>query len=352
MQSITFKKPVDYHLHLRDGEIMEAVLLRSMRFFSGAIVMPNLKPPVRTWREAEAYRDRILKARDGLAQAHGFGHDFMPFMTCYLTDDTKKEDLLEGWEKNIFAGVKLYPSGATTNSQMGVTHLDHVGEVLACMEEAGIPLLIHGEVTDSHVDIFDREAVFIQDVLRPLVQKFPKLRIVLEHITTKDAADFIMSAPDHVVATVTPQHLVIDRNDLLVGGVKPHFYCLPIVKKNVHMKALKKAVTSGSHKFFPGTDSAPHLRHTKETSCGCAGIFNADAALSVYLTVFEEEEALSHWHAFVEDNGKRFYGFDILPEEVTWHKETMSSPQPVHVGDDDIEPFFSPKWCGWSLAQE
>lgn len=311
-------KPDDWHLHLRDGDLLEAVVPHSVRHFGRAIVMPNLKPPITTTVAALAYRESILKAlpRDC---------SFDPLMTLYLTDDTKPEEIKLARSSGVVYAVKLYPAGSTTNSQDGVT--DIFGKcfpVLEQMVEQNMPLLVHGEVTDPNVDMFDREKVFIETILVPLVQKLPQLKVVMEHITTVDAVEFIMSSREgYVAATVTPQHLVFNRNALFQGGLQPHNYCLPVLKRELHRKAIVSAVTSGSKRFFLGTDSAPHERNRKECSCGCAGIYNASVALSLYTKVFEESGALDKLEAFTSFNGPDFYGLPrnktmILLKKIPW----------------------------------
>ena len=301
IETITLRRPDDWHVHLRDGEMLTTVLRYTARQFARAIVMPNLVPPVASVTAARAYRERILAAlpRDS---------DFVPLMTCYLTDATDPEEVDRGFQEGVFTAVKLYPARATTNSAFGVTDYDRVAPVLECMARLGMPLLIHGEVTDPEVDVFDREAVFIDRVLDPLRQRLPELRIVLEHVTTEEAVDYVTSAGPNLAATITAHHLVINRNAIFAGGIRPHLYCLPIAKREKHRRALRRAATSGNEKFFLGTDSAPHAVATKETACGCAGIFTAPCALEIYAEVFEEEAALDRLEAFASLNGPNFTG--------------------------------------------
>ena len=284
--TITIRRPDDWHLHFRDGATMQAVVPHTARQFARAIVMPNLSPPVTTTAMAAAYRERIMAAVPE-------GMDFTPLMTAYLTDDTDPDDLARGFESGVLTAAKLYPAGATTNSASGVTDVRRIEGVLERMADIGMPLCVHGEVTSAEIDIFDREAVFIERVLQPLVERLPDLRVIFEHITTRQAVDFVDQSSDNVAATITPQHLHINRNAILVGGIRPHMYCLPVAKREQHRLALRGAATSGSAKYFLGTDSAPHHRHAKESDCGCAGIFNAPFALESYVQVFEDEDALA-----------------------------------------------------------
>ena len=303
-QSITIRRPDDWHVHLRDGDMLAAVAPYTARSFARAIVMPNLVPPVTTAAAGGAYRDRIMAALPDHP-------DFQPLMTAYLTDTIDAEELRRGKADGIFTAAKLYPAGATTNSDSGVTDVRNIAHVLEVMQEIGLPLLVHGEVTDGDVDIFDREAVFIDRILAPLVKDFPALRVVLEHITTKDAAQFVDAGPETLAATITPHHLMLDRNAIFEGGIRPHLYCLPILKRSLHRTALRAAATGKTarpHAYFLGTDSAPHAARAKEAACGCAGIFNAPHALEHYAQVFDEEDALSHFEAFASENGPAFYG--------------------------------------------
>ncbi|MEB3235193.1 MAG: dihydroorotase, partial [Cyanobacteriota bacterium] len=302
MQTLTIRRPDDWHVHLRDGAMLQAVACATARQFARAIVMPNLRPPVTTTAAARAYRERIqaaLQAAGGAELAAGF----TPLMTAYLTETIDPGDLAQGFGEGVLTAVKLYPAGATTNSDAGVRDISAITPVLETLERIGMPLLIHGEVTDIDIDIFDREAVFIERVLAPLLQRHPGLKVVLEHITTSDAADFVRSGPANLAATITPHHLHINRNALFAGGLRPDFYCLPVAKRELHRLALRAAATSGNPKFFLGTDSAPHARHAKESACGCAGIYNAPYALESYAAVFEAEGALDRLEAFASEHG-------------------------------------------------
>ncbi|WP_016676405.1 dihydroorotase, partial [Yersinia pestis] len=300
-QTLKIRRPDDWHIHLRDDEMLSTVLPYTSEVFARAIVMPNLAQPITTVASAIAYRERILAAVPA-------GHKFTPLMTCYLTNSLDAKELTTGFEQGVFTAAKLYPANATTNSTHGVSDIPAIYPLFEQMQKIGMPLLIHGEVTDAAVDIFDREARFIDQILEPIRQKFPELKIVFEHITTKDAADYVLAGNRFLGATVTPQHLMFNRNHMLVGGIRPHLFCLPILKRSTHQQALRAAVASGSDRFFLGTDSAPHAKHRKESSCGCAGVFNAPAALPAYASVFEELNALQHLEAFCALNGPRFYG--------------------------------------------
>jgi dihydroorotase len=304
VDAITIPLPDDWHLHLRDERMLAAVLPATVRDFGRAIVMPNLKPPVTTAAAAEAYRRRIR----ALLPA---GSDFEPLMTCYLTDNIDVADLRAGGQAGIFSAAKLYPAGATTNADAGVTHVGRIRRVFECLQEIGLPLLVHGEVTAPEVDVFDREAVFIEQVLAPLRRDFPALKIVLEHVTTREGVQFVEEAPGPTAATITPHHLMVNRNAMFERGIRPHMYCLPVAKREVHRQALRRAAVSGNPRFFLGTDSAPHLRTLKEHDCGCAGVFNAPTALACYAQVFDEEGALERLAGFASRFGARFYG---LPE--------------------------------------
>ena len=340
--TITIRRPDDWHLHFRDGETMRAVVPHTARQFARAIVMPNLSPPVTTTSMAAAYRDRIVAAVPA-------GVAFTPLMTAYLTDDTDPDDLAQGFESGVLTAAKLYPAGATTNSASGVTDIRKIDRVLERMAEIGMPLCVHGEVTSADIDIFDREAVFIERVLAPLIERLPELRVIFEHITTRQAVDFVDSAGENVAATITPQHLHINRNAILVGGIRPHMYCLPVAKREEHRLALRKAATSGSAKYFLGTDSAPHHRHAKESDCGCAGIFNAPFALESYLTVFEEEGAIDRFEAFASLNGPRFYRLPVNEDEVTLERADILVPDEIDGGDARVVPFHAGERLGWRL---
>jgi dihydroorotase len=343
---LTIRRPDDWHVHLRDGTMLDAVLPFTARRFGRAIVMPNLDPPVATAAMAADYRRRILQALPDEAAAHGF----LPLMTCYLTDETDPDDVATGYVDGVFAAVKLYPAGATTHSARGVTDIARVRPVLEKMQELGMPLLIHGEVVDADVDVFDREAVFLERVLAPLLADLPMLRVVLEHVTTADAVNFVRARGPNVAATVTAHHLIIDRNWLFQGGLRPHHFCLPVAKRARHRAALRAAATSGDAKFFLGTDTAPHPVADKETACGCAGIFSAPAALECYAKVFDEDGALDKLEAFASLNGPAFYGLEPSEEIVTLARETWTVPDSVPVsGGGEIRPFLAGETLGWKL---
>jgi dihydroorotase len=335
-QTLTIRKPDDWHVHLRDGEMLERVAPYTARQFGRAIVMPNLAPPVTTTDAARDYRKRILAVT-----APGF----TPLMTCYLTDSTSPEEIARGHAEGVWLAAKLYPAGATTNSASGVTDIRNIYPVLARMEKIGMVLCVHGEVTDPQVDVFDREAVFIDRVLSRVVRDFPELNIVFEHITTSEAVGFVEAAGLNIGATVTPQHLIINRNAIFAGGLRPHAYCLPVAKREEHRLAVRKAATSGSPKFFLGTDSAPHAREAKESVCGCAGIFNAPFALESYATVFEEDGALETLEAFASINGARFYDLPVNEETVTLERAPVLVPQQM----DGVVPFLAGETIGWRL---
>ena len=339
---LTIRRPDDWHVHLRDGAVMEGVLAYTARQFARAIVMPNLSPPVVTVEEASAYRTRIIAALpDGL--------EFTPLMTSYLTDASDPDDLERGFGEGVFAAAKLYPAHATTGSAHGVTDVASIRSALERMQEIGMPLLVHGEVTDPDVDIFDREAVFIETILEPLANDLPELKIVLEHITTQQAVEWVESKGANVAATITPQHLHINRNAMLVGGIRPHAYCLPVAKREQHRLALRKAATSGSPKYFLGTDSAPHAVSAKESACGCAGIFNAPYALESYATVFEEEGRLENFEAFSSENGPSFYGLPFNDGTVTLEKGDCTVPEVIDANGTEIVPFHAGEVLGWRL---
>lgn len=337
--TLTIRRPDDWHVHLRDGDMLRAVAPYTARTFARAIVMPNLSPPVTTAAAAAAYRARILAALPT-------GPDFKPLMTCYLTDDADAQELADGFAAGVFTAAKLYPAGATTNSAHGVTDVANIDPVLERMQAIGMPLLVHGEVTDADIDIFDREAVFIDRILEPLTRRFPSLRVVFEHVTTADAVQFVEDADATVGATITPQHLHLNRNAIFAGGIRPHAYCLPVLKRERHRLALRAAATSGSAKFFLGTDSAPHTVSAKEASCGCAGIFNAPHALESYAAVFEEEGALHRLEAFASENGARFYGLPLNEERATL--ERAKTPVPECIGD--LVPFHGGETLAWRLT--
>jgi dihydroorotase len=342
--TITLRRPDDWHLHLRDGAMLEAVLPFTARQFARAIIMPNLVPPVTTVAAAEAYRGRILAALPPDA-------DFTPLMTCYLTDTTDPDELERGHRAGIFTAGKLYPAKATTNSAHGVSDIAKTYRALERMASLGLPLLVHGEVTDPAIDIFDREAVFIDTVLAPLHHRLPELKIVLEHVTTAEAVAFVGDAGPTVAATITPHHLVINRNAIFVGGLRPHLYCLPIAKREKHRLALRRAATSGKAKFFLGTDSAPHPAADKENACGCAGIFTAPAALEIYTQVFAEEDALDRLEDFAALNGPRFYGLAPNERRITLRRRSWRIPPRIAAGDAEIVPFLAGEEVAWALEE-
>jgi len=337
---ITIRRPDDWHVHLRDGTMLAAVAGYSARQFARAIVMPNLSPPVTDMDAARAYRDRIMAA---VPESAGF----TPLMTCYLTDDADADAIAAGHRDGVFTAAKLYPAHATTNSAHGVTDIANIRGVLERMAAIGMPLLVHGEVTDGDVDIFDREAVFIDRILAPLVEALPALRVVFEHITTAEAAAFVADAGPNVAATITPQHLHINRNAMFAGGIRPHAYCLPVAKREAHRLALRRAATSGSPKFFLGTDSAPHLIGAKEAACGCAGIFNAPFALESYATVFDEEGALDRFEGFASEHGPRFYGLPLNSGTVTLERGETLVPETIAAAGSTIVPFHAGTRLGW-----
>ncbi|MFG1496214.1 dihydroorotase [Saccharospirillum sp. HFRX-1] len=342
MTQLTLRTPDDWHLHFRDDAMLAETVPATARCFARAIVMPNLTPPVTTADLANAYRERILAARPA-------GSSFEPLMTIYLTDRTTAADIQAAKAAGVVA-AKLYPAGATTNSTAGISALDSLDPVFDALAEAGLLLLIHGEVTDGDVDIFDREQVFIDRHLAGIVERHPGLKVVFEHITTKDAADFVMAAPDRVAATLTPQHLMLNRNDLLVGGIRPHNYCLPVLKRRTHQEALRAAVASGSPKFFLGTDSAPHERHKKESACGCAGCYSAWSALELYAQVFEELGVLDKLEAFASEHGPNFYGLPLNQGTVTLVREPWQLPEQIELADGEtIVPFQAGRTINWRM---
>jgi dihydroorotase len=343
MQTLTIRRPDDWHLHLRDGEVLNGVLPYTARQFARAIVMPNLSPPVTTTEAGRAYRERILAAVPE-------GMEFTPLMTAYLTNASDADDLARGFEEGVFTAAKLYPANATTNSAHGVTDVANIMGVLERMAAIGMPLCVHGEVTDHDVDVFDREAVFIERTLAPLVARLPELKVIFEHITTADAVAFVDGAGVNVGATITPQHLHINRNAMLVGGIRPHAYCLPVAKREAHRLALRKAATGGSIKYFLGTDSAPHARHAKESACGCAGIFNAPHALESYLAVFEAEGALDRFEAFASLNGPRFYGLPLNQGTVKLERAENLVPDTLDANGTEIVPFHAGETLGWRFV--
>jgi dihydroorotase len=339
-QTLTIRKPDDWHVHLRDGEMLRAVAPYTARQFARAIVMPNLVSPITTPEAAADYRERIIEVS---------GPGFTPLMTCYLTDEINPDEIARGFEEGIWIAAKLYPAGATTNSAKGVTDVRNIYPALARMEKIGMVLCVHGEVTDPEIDVFDREAVFIERILAPLIRDFPALKVVLEHITTAEAVDFVTGNGPNVGATVTPQHLLINRNAIFAGGLRPHSYCLPVAKRERHRLAVRKAATSGAPNIFLGTDSAPHARRAKESGCGCAGIFNAPFALESYAGVFEAEGALDRLEAFASVNGPGFYGLPLNEGVVILERAQVEVPEQIEMGAIELVPFHAGEALGWRL---
>ena len=344
MQELQILQPDDWHLHLRDGAALALTVNATARVFRRAIVMPNLKPPVTTTAEALAYRARILEALDPAVS-----RDFEPLMTLYLTDNTPPAEIVRARDSGCVHAVKLYPAGATTNSDAGVTDLDRCRPVLAEMESLGMPLLVHGEVTGPQTDVFDREKVFIDTVLAPLLGDFPALKVVFEHITTADAVAFVEAGPPNLAATITPHHLLYNRNHMLAGSIRPHFFCLPVLKRNTHQQALVRAATGGSPRFFLGTDSAPHARATKECASGCAGIYSAHAALESYAAVFEAEGALARLEGFASLHGADFYGLSRNTRRIRLRREAWQAPASLAFGDDTLVPMCAGETISWRV---
>ncbi|MCM2972550.1 dihydroorotase [Larsenimonas suaedae] len=344
-QTLTIRRPDDWHLHLRDGDTLATVLPYTSSVFGRAIVMPNLVPPITTLEMGRDYRTRILNALPA-------GHDFTPLMTCYLNTSVTSETLSQGHAEGLFTAAKLYPANATTNSQYGVKNITDVYPLLETLQRLGMPLLIHGEVTRNDIDIFDREKYFIDEVMTDIRRQFPELKVVFEHITTRDAAQFVEAGDDYLGATLTPQHLAQNRNDMLVGGIRPHLYCLPILKRAEHQQALRKAATSGNPRFFLGTDSAPHVAAAKECGCGCAGVFNTTAALSVYADVFEQEGKLEHFEAFCSENGPNFYGLPLNDGRVTLTRTPTAMPERVGSGEQTFVPYKAGEELTWSVTRD
>ncbi|MBR6000925.1 MAG: dihydroorotase [Oxalobacter sp.] len=342
-KTLTIIQPDDFHLHLRDGEVLQSTVTQAAKQFRRAIIMPNLKPPITTTKQATEYRKLIL------AQLPS-NTDFQPLMTLYLTDNTPPEEIVRAKESGIVHGIKLYPAGATTNSDAGVTSLSNCIKTLEEMQKQGIPLLMHGEVTDPDVDIFDREAVFIDKVLIPLRKMLPDLKVVFEHITTKAAAEYVTDAEGFIGATVTPQHLLFNRNHLLVGGIHPHYYCLPILKREENRQALLKAVTQNNRRFFAGTDSAPHAKGAKENACGCAGCYSASHAIELYATVFEQQNALEHLEWFTAINGPKFYNLAVNRTTITLEKRDWQIPESLPFGSDKVVPLMAGENLTWKLV--
>ncbi len=340
--TLTITRPDDWHVHLRDGDVLNNTVKDISRYFGRAIVMPNLVPPVTDKALAESYYQRIMAAQPRA--------DFKPLMVLYLTDATTAETIIEAKESGLVFAAKLYPAGATTNSSSGVTDITKMGDVFAAMQRVGMPLLIHGEVTTNDIDIFDREQVFIETILSPLVANYPDLKIVLEHITTKQAVDFVNNASSNVAATITVHHLLFNRNHMLVGGIRPHYFCLPILKRNIHQQALIEAATSGSTKFFLGTDSAPHVVASKESSCGCAGVFNAPYAMESYAKTFEEEGALDKLEAFSSLNGPKFYGLPVNERKIVLERSDNIAVTAIEADGTEIIPFHAGETLAWRFA--
>ncbi|ELR67539.1 Dihydroorotase [Photobacterium marinum] len=343
MTTITITRPDDWHSHLRDGEVLKDTVRDISQYMGRAIIMPNLVPPVTDTEAALSYRDRILAEKPQ--------GNFSPLMTLYLTDNTSPEEIRKAKATGHIYAAKLYPAGATTNSDSGVTSIDKILPTLATMEEVGMPLLIHGEVTTHDVDIFDREKTFLDTVLSPIVEKMPNLKIVVEHITTKEAVEFVRNAGPNVAATITAHHLLFNRNHMLVGGIRPHFYCLPILKRNTHQQALIEAATSGSAKFFLGTDSAPHAQGRKESACGCAGSYTAHAAIELYTEVFEQVGALDKLEAFASFNGPDFYGLPRNTDTITLTKESWTVPETMAFGSDVVVPIRAGEQIQWKVIK-
>ena len=344
MDKITLIQPDDWHLHLRDNQALKTTVPAAARGFGRGIIMPNLTPPVTNVNRASDYRERILAQRPE-------GSDWQPLMVLYLTDNTSPDDIIAAANSGFIYGCKYYPAGATTNSYSGVTNLNNMDAVFETMQEVGMVLQMHGEVTTPDIDIFDREAVFIERHLRPLVAKFPRLKMVMEHITTKQGAEFVLSAGNNVAASITPQHLMHNRNDMLVGGIRPHLFCLPILKRDIHQQALIRIATSGSHKVFLGTDSAPHAQGDKESACGCAGCFSHHAAIELYAEVFEQAGALDKLEAFASTNGPDFYGLPYNPVTIELKKQPWQLPDSVPFEDTQVIPLGAGTTLNWKLVE-
>lgn len=343
MQQLTLVRPDDWHLHLRDGALMKAVLADTAKQFARAIIMPNLKPPITSTALALDYRARILAALPP-------GAKFEPLMTLYLTNDTGAEDIRQARQSGMIHAVKLYPSGATTHSDAGVTDIRKTYPALEEMQRCAMPLLVHGEVTDSNVDVFDREAVFIERVMIPLLRDFPQLRVVFEHITTRDAVQFVLDAPQHIAATITAHHLLYSRNAMFSGGIRPHMYCLPVLKRELHRVALGRAAISGNPKFFLGTDSAPHEQHTKESACGCAGIYSAHTALELYAEAFEQLGKLDKLEGFASFFGADFYRLPRNTAQITLRRQSWQVPGSIEIGEHRLIPLRAGEQITWKLA--
>ncbi|MFW2176861.1 MULTISPECIES: dihydroorotase [unclassified Moraxella] len=346
IHTLTITAPDDWHIHLRDGEALTTTVPHASSQFRRGMVMPNLVPPVKNLADAMAYRERIVASvpKDSISQ------QFEPLMTLYLTESTTPDDIQQAYDSGIVKGVKLYPAGATTNSADGVVNINNCVDVFVKMESLGLPLLVHGEVTHNHIDIFDREKKFIDDVMVSLIGKFPKLKVVFEHITTSDAADFVLSQGKNVGATITPQHLLFNRNHMLVGGIKPHFYCLPVLKRQSHQQVLLDVATSGNPKFFLGTDSAPHATHTKENACGCAGCYSAPIALALYAQAFDSVGKLDKLEGFASLHGAKFYGLPVNSDKVTLVRDPWQVPDSYgYLGDKTITPLQAGQMIDWKV---
>ena len=346
MQRLQITRPDDWHVHLRDNEVLTNTVADMARYFGRAIVMPNLVPPVVNTQQAKEYRQRIL------SEIPAGNNSFTPLMTLYLTDSTSPEEIKAAKASGVVHAVKLYPAGATTNSDSGVTALENIHSALEAMQEIGMPLLVHGEVTDSDIDIFEREKIFIDRYLINLVDKFPQLKIVMEHITTREAAQFVIAGSDNLAATITPQHLLYNRNDMLVGGIKPHLYCLPILKRNIHQQALLEAATSGNKKFFLGTDSAPHAKNAKEAACGCAGCYSATTAIELYAEAFDMMNALDKLEGFASFHGPDFYGLPRNTDKITLERKQWTQKNTLPFGDHRIVPLRAGESIFWQVPSE
>ncbi|MXP51008.1 dihydroorotase [Pantoea sp. SoEX] len=340
LDKIVIRRPDDWHLHLRDGNLLKLVLPYSSSIYNRAIVMPNLISPIIDIKSATHYRNFILS---NIPQ----GHIFTPLMTCYLTEYSNPNEIEEGFNSGIFTAVKIYPAFSTTNSFYGINNIKNINKVLERLQKIQMPLSMHCEVTDINIDIFDREARFIEDIIHPLRNKFPELKIIMEHISTKEAVEYVESSDDKVGATITPHHLILNRNDLLVNGIKPHFYCFPIIKSKIHQTALRKAISNGSSKFFLGTDSAPHFAYRKESSCGCAGIFNTPTALSIYATVFEELNAIRYFESFCSENGPRFYNLPINEDKITLIRRPWKIKNIINSSTYSLVTFLEGRTLNW-----
>ncbi|MCR3756538.1 MAG: dihydroorotase [Sodalis sp. Ppy] len=343
---LRIRRPDDWHVHLRDDEMLRTVLPYTSQYFGRAIIMPNLIPPVTTLAQAIAYRERILAALP-------IGHQFQPLMTCYLTDEMNKQVLIDGYRQGVFIAAKLYLANVTTNASHGVTNIIDIYPLFAKMQDIGMPLLIHGEVTAADIDVFDREAHFIEKVMEPVRRQFPTLKIVLEHITSKEGVDYVLAGDRYLGATITPQHLMFNRNHMLASGVRPHLYCLPILKSSIHQQALRAAVASGCNRLFLGTDTAPHARRSKESDCGYAGVFNSPSALPIYASIFEEIGALEHFEAFCSLNGPRFYGLPLNEDFIELRHEVTHQPATIPLTDglgETLVPLLADQMLHWSVA--